>query len=58
MKTCYIYRLFATGTLEEKQLQRQLNKSNLANMVMNGGGRSTDEDGNGNGKSVVGFAKE
>lgn len=33
-RTCYIYRLFATGTIDEKQLQRQVCKDGLAQSVV------------------------
>eukprot|EP00397_Hematodinium_sp_SG-2012_P012729 GEMP01012907.1.p1 GENE.GEMP01012907.1~~GEMP01012907.1.p1 ORF type:complete len:810 (+),score=180.60 GEMP01012907.1:68-2431(+) len=33
-RLCYIYRLFATGTIDEKQLQRQICKEGLAQSVV------------------------
>jgi len=33
-RLCYIYRLFATGTIDEKQLQRQICKDGLAQCVV------------------------
>ena len=32
-KKCYLYRLFATGSIEEKVFQRQLSKESLQNVV-------------------------
>ncbi|XP_053992160.1 uncharacterized protein LOC128883627 isoform X4 [Hylaeus volcanicus] len=32
-KQCYVYRLFATGTIEERILERQVTKDNLADVV-------------------------
>ncbi len=36
-KKCYIYRLLATGTLEEKVFQRQLSKKGLQTIVVEEG---------------------
>jgi DNA repair and recombination RAD54-like protein len=33
-RTCYIYRLLATGSIEEKIFQRQVTKENLSSLVM------------------------
>jgi len=33
-KVCYIYRLFAAGTIEEKMLQRQMSKDGLASSLV------------------------
>eukprot|EP00914_Ancora_sagittata_P019833 GHVO01039448.1.p1 GENE.GHVO01039448.1~~GHVO01039448.1.p1 ORF type:complete len:365 (-),score=55.93 GHVO01039448.1:158-1252(-) len=33
-KTCYVYRLFSTGTIEEKIYQRQLSKDGLSAMIV------------------------
>ena len=39
-KTCWIYRLFSTGTIEEKILQRQINKDGLSASVVGTGDAS------------------
>ena len=36
-KVCWIYRLFSAGTIEEKVLQRQINKDGLSASVINAG---------------------
>jgi len=37
-KPCYIYRLFSTGTIEEKMFQRQIFKNEMADSLMTGCG--------------------
>eukprot|EP00922_Rhytidocystis_sp_ex-Travisia-forbesii_P025931 GHVS01038024.1.p1 GENE.GHVS01038024.1~~GHVS01038024.1.p1 ORF type:complete len:627 (-),score=84.32 GHVS01038024.1:448-2328(-) len=37
LKTCYIYRLFSTGTIEEKIYQRQICKDGLSAMLVSAG---------------------
>ena len=36
-KECWIYRLFSTGTIEEKILQRQINKDGLSSSIVSSG---------------------
>ena len=42
-KTCWIYRLFCTGTIEERVLQRQINKDSLSSAVIGCGVQSLTE---------------
>ncbi|KAF7457662.1 SWI2/SNF2-containing protein RAD54 [Cryptosporidium felis] len=43
-KNCYIYRLFSTGTIEEKIYQRQLCKDGLSAMLVTSGGNNELKD--------------
>ncbi|KAJ1610616.1 RAD54-like SWI/SNF2 ATPase [Cryptosporidium canis] len=43
-KNCYIYRLFSTGTIEEKIYQRQLCKDGLSAMLVTSGGSNELKD--------------
>ncbi|XP_055388640.1 uncharacterized protein LOC129617445 [Condylostylus longicornis] len=43
-KHCYVYRLFSTGTIEEKIFQRQLSKDSLSSMVVTDGETSGLKD--------------
>eukprot|EP01068_Selenidium_serpulae_P012491 Selendium_serpulae@DN582_c0_g1_i1.p3 len=42
-KMCFIYRLFTTGTIEEKIYQRQLNKDGLSAMMVSDAGATGDK---------------
>ena len=42
MKSCFIYRLFTAGTVEEVIYQRQLHKGNLAKLANDGGSSTSD----------------
>ncbi|SOV22124.1 DNA repair protein RAD54, putative [Plasmodium sp. DRC-Itaito] len=54
-KICYIYRLFCTGTIDEKVYQRQISKDGLSNMIVTTTNLSKDQMSDENVKKLFNY---
>ncbi|EUD66573.1 DNA repair and recombination protein RAD54 and RAD54-like protein [Plasmodium inui San Antonio 1] len=54
-KICYIYRLFCTGTIDEKVYQRQISKDGLSSMIVTNTNLSKDQMSDENVKKIFNY---